>query len=235
MSNAQMLELDIFPVPITVINLGENSREMNKILMNELEEEMKDNYDAPLRTGVGVWQSNFGLEKRRETFANLAEMFLDLSIPTLTRAGFLGDLKSYMVCDDFWGNINDSPSAFNSPHIHGHGFTIFSGVYYPTSGILNGEEVSKKQDLDIMTTIRSATRPEPGDLVLMDPSYAVKNQVFPFKIQNNRYPYYGLEYCITPREGTLVLFPNYLMHYVAPTEKENFRRVSIAFSINLNE
>jgi hypothetical protein len=49
----------------------------------------------------------------------------------------------------------------------------------------------------------------------------------------NRYPYYGLEICIEPREGLLVLFPQWLQHLVTPTEKEGFIRTSVAFNINM--
>lgn len=235
MSNAQMLELDIFPVPLTIVNLGEDSREINKAIIEELELEKTNTKEPPLRSGIGVWQSDFAFETRSKLISEISDMLFELSKPTLKRAGFKGDLNSYLYCTDFWGNINESPYAFNTPHLHGHGQTVFTGVYYPSSGVLDGKHLSDDQDLNQITTIRAGSRPEPGDIVIMDPAGPIKSQVFPYGDYLDRYPYYGLEYCITPKEGTLVLFPHYLMHYVSPTEKTNFKRYSLAFSINYKQ
>ena len=227
------LTLEAFAVPITIMNLGESSREMNKQLVKDLHEDMETNNKAPIRTGVHVWQSNFNLESRFESVKALQDTFFDLAEPTLRKAGFTGDLREYLVCEDFWGNINESPFAFHTPHFHGCGYTVFSGVYYPSSGIDNGVNVSDTQNLDDIAQLKASSLPAPGDIVFMDPSINIKRQVYPLGEKLNRYPYYGLEICLTPKEGTLVLFPHYVTHFVAPTEKFNFTRYSIPFSINL--
>lgn len=229
----QQVELDLFPVPVTVMTLGEQSREMNKELIRDLEDDKKNNYEAPMRSSINVWQSNFTIEKRYDSFFNLKDYFFNLAKPTLRRAGFQGNLEQYMECEDFWGNVNDTPWGFHTPHYHGHGKSVFSGVYFPSSGILDGKNLSDDQDLNHLVELTASSAPPPGSIVFMDPSVNIKRQVFPLGDTLKRYPYYGLELCVVPKEGTLVLFPHYLTHYVTPTEKLNFKRYSIAFSINL--
>jgi hypothetical protein len=227
------IELDLFAVPFAVMTLGENSRSMNKQLIADLEYEKEHNNAAPKRTGVHVWQSNFAMETRYESFQKLKNIFMQYAEPTLRKAGFTGDLNSYMSIEDFWGNINDNPFAFHTPHFHGHGLTVFSGIYYPSSGVQNGASISDSQNLDEIAELKASSIPSPGDIVFMDPALNIKRQVYPLGEKLNRYPYYGLEICLTPKEGTLVFFPHYVSHYVVPTEKENFKRYSIPFSINL--
>lgn len=231
----QQVELDLFPVPVTVMTLGEQSRAMNQKIIVDLEDDKFHNYEAPLRSSVNVWQSNFTLENRYDTFQYLQDYFFELSKPTLHRAGFQGNLNDYMICEDFWGNINESPWGFHTPHYHGHGKTVFSGVYFPSSGVLDGKNLSDDQNLDELVELTATSTPPAGAIVFMDPSINIKRQVFPLGDKLKRYPYYGLELCIVPKEGTLVLFPHYVTHYVTPTEKFNFKRYSIPFSINLKK
>jgi hypothetical protein len=226
------INLDLFAVPISVINLGEQSRLFNQNVLMQIDQIRKDE-QSQLRTGVGVWQSSPNLEKRYPWInVSLPEYFFSLSLDYIKKAGLTGDISSYMKCEDFWINYNESPYAYHAPHIHGKGDTMFSGVYYPSSGILNGEHISEKQNLNAPVEIISSGQPKPGSLVLLDPASAIKSQVHPGE-KLNRYPYYGLEICITPREGVLVLFPHYLQHLVTPTETPGFIRTSVAFNINI--
>lgn len=225
------INLDLFPTPFGVINFGEESRELNKKILDIIFEE-KEKGTSQLRTGVGVWQSVPNLETKYDLFNELKDAFFDRAKPLLKKAGFTGELNSYLECGDFWANYNDSPYAYHTPHIHGTGKAVFSGVYYPSSGILNGQHLSEIENLNSDPIIKSSGQPDPGNIVFLDPAAAIKSQVYPG--QNlNRYPYYGLEICIEPREGLLVLFPQWLQHLVTPTEKDNFIRTSIAFNINI--
>ena len=225
---------DLFPTPFNIFQLGESSRELNKKLYNAVIRERKIHGDNDLlRSGINVWQSRFGIEKDYGVFDEFKAIISELTTPVLENMGFGGDVKSYVKLDDFWANVDETPYGYNTPHFHGCGNTVLSGVYYPTSGIHNGVLLSEKQDLDEPATIEASSRPKPGSIVFMDPAHNVKAQVFPFRHDFKRYPYYGLEICIEPKEGTLILFPQYVTHYVAPTEKENFLRMSIAFNVNL--
>jgi hypothetical protein len=225
------INLDLFPTPFSIVNFGEESRELNKKILDIIFEEKQRN-KSQLRTGVGVWQSVPNLETKHSLFEELKIMFFDRAKPILKKAGFTGELNSYLECSDFWANYNDSPYAYHTPHIHGTGRAIFSGVYYPSSGILNGKHISAKENLNTDPIIKSSGNPSPGNIVFLDPAAAIKGQVYPGE-KLNRYPYYGLEICIEPREGLLVLFPQWLQHLVTPTEKEGFIRTSLAFNINM--
>jgi len=225
------INLDLFPTPFSIINFGESSRELNKKILDMIFEE-KETSKSQLRTGVGVWQSPPGLEQKYDIFTELKSLFFNRSKFTLSKAGFKDNIESYLEIGDFWVNYNDSPYAYHTPHIHGTGQAVFSGVYYPSSGILNGEHLSAKQDLNANPVIESSGQPKPGNIVFLDPAAAIKGQVYPGE-HLNRYPYYGLEICIEPREGLLVLFPQWLQHLVTPTEKEGFIRTSLAFNINM--
>ena len=227
----KMIKLDLFAVPISIINLGEESRKINEDILKQITF-VKGNETPQRRTGVGVWQSSVGLEEKYESFSKLSNYFFSQALPYLNKVGLTGDVSSYMKCEDFWVNYNNSPYAYHPPHIHGTGNTMFSGVYYPSSGILNGEHISEKQNLDNPVEIISSGQPKPGSLVFLDPMSALKNQVYP-NGKLNKYPYYGLEICITPQEGTLVLFPHYLQHLVTPTETTGLIRMSVAFNINI--
>jgi hypothetical protein len=227
------LELDLFAVPFMLTTLGEKSRQLNKKLIKDLHEDRNVNPEAPLRTGVHVWQSKFAIEKRYESFSNLVNIIFSTCEPTLRKAGFTGDLSSYMECIDLWGNINENPYAYHTPHFHGHGHTVFTGIYYPSSGVLDGVNISDSENLDELTKIEATSRPKPGSVVFMDPAANVKRQVYPLGDKLNRYPYYSMDIAVTPKESTLLLAPHYVSHYVVPTEKPGLTRYSIPFSINL--
>jgi hypothetical protein len=223
--------MDLFPIPFQVSQLGEASRVMNFKLVNDLYKDKEVHPDSPIRTGIGgVWQSNFGLENRYESYREAANMFFGFAKPVLYRMGFRGDLDSRFSLCDFWGNINENPSAFHMPHFHGNGNTILSGVYYPSSGYISGKCISDNQDLNEKPVIEATSYPKPGSIVFMDPAVDIKRQVFCDDLV--RYPYYGLEISIIPKEGVLILFPHYLTHLVTPTVTPNFTRISLAFSIN---
>ena len=225
------VHLDLFPTPFSVINLGENSRTLNKQILDMIFEENQTSKNQ-LRSGVGVWQSETGLEDKYPIFNHLKKMFFDTSKNSLAKAGYKDNYDDYLEIGDFWINYNDTPYAYHTPHIHGTGNAIFSGVYYPSSGILNGEHISANQNLNDPPEIMASSQPKPGNIVFLDPAAAIKGQVYAGE-HLNRYPYYGLEVCIEPREGLLVLFPQWLQHLVTPTEKEGFIRTSLAFNINI--
>ena len=226
-----IMNLDLFPVPVTVLNLGEKSRQLNLEIMEAIKVEKKQHHNQK-RSGVNVWQSHSKLEDRHDIFKKLQTTFFNHFRPYMQRAGYTNCvLDDNFIAEDFWVNYNNSPHAYHMPHIHGDGKTLFSAVYFPTSGFLNGVPISKNENLDEPVMIAAKSQPDPGSLVLLDPSYAIKNQVYDSRFLN-RYPYYGMEISITPREGVLVMFPQYLTHLVTPTEQQGFERYSIAFDIN---
>ena len=151
--------------------------------------------------------------------------------PAIARAGLQGNLDEQLDLNGIYANINDKAYASHLPHIHGFGDSIFIGVYYPSSGILNGKHVSDNQDLNQAPNIYASSRPNPGDIMFIDPAANTKKQVISSNMK--RYPYYSLDMCVTPREGLLLLAPHYMSHLVTPTEKDNFDRISISFDVRL--
>lgn len=233
MNNVDMLQMDIFPVPFTVVNLGESSREMNKLILKIMYDEMDRFPSNPLRSNIGGWQNTNNLDEVYPEFKDILDnKFFPIVEPTIKRIGLKGDIRSQVRLEGVWANITDNPHSYHLPHFHGFGETILNAVYYPSSGFQDGKEVSKNQDLNQPIKIYSSSRPEPGDIAFMDPSVNIKRQVY----NNNfdRYPYFGLEICVTPKEGVLIIAPHYLTHFVVPHEKPGFTRHSITFDIKLN-
>ena len=211
-----------FSVPVTIMNFGEESDELNERLVKDALNEKKLNPTSS-RSAINGWQSGVGMENRYQSFFELRGYIKQVIETTLPTLGFtITDFDNYFKCDELWVNIIEEQGGFHVPHIHGTGETLFSGVYYPLDYIISeGEE----------SDIRATSVPEPGDLMLFDPASTEKRAVIPQSIVN-RYPYYGSEICIRPRKGNLVIFPSYLSHMVAPIYGENVpkMRMSISFS-----
>ena len=82
-------DFDFFPTPVSVINLGEESRPLNKQIMDAVWKE-KEASNKQQRTGINIFQSFYNLEKKHKIFADLQKMFMDLCKPAIARAGFGG-------------------------------------------------------------------------------------------------------------------------------------------------
>lgn len=230
----QPVHIDAFAVPISFFFLGEQSRDMNKQMVSDIYKERDTSNYKMSRSGMGIWQSTIDLEKKYKVFSEFKDSIKSIVFGTLQKVGFGGDIDSYIKIEEFWANIDETPYGYNTPHIHGVGSTAYAGVYYPSSGIQDGKHLSDNEHLgELKNDIEASNRPKPGSLVFLDPGGNAKSLIGPDREDFKRYPYYSLPICITPREGTLVLFPAYLMHYVTPTEKDNFTRISVAFSVNI--
>lgn len=220
--------VDLFPVPLGVVNLGESSRQLNRETM-EAVYKLMDTEKRKYRTGKGVFQTQTDLHERSTYFSSLNDFITDLSNSYAASIGFRSP-GEYLRLNSLWFNYNDSPSGFHTPHIHGSGGCMFSGIYYPTSGVEDGVEISDSEDLDLPLNINYGTNPEPGSIVFMDPSLAARSAVLSTNI--SVYPYYTQIASFKPRAGSFLFFPNYLTHYVTPTAKERFERVSVVFTFS---
>ena len=221
-------KMQAFPNPIMYMSLGEDSRSLNQSLLTDLMLEAEQNLNHD-RSGVGVGQTNGNLENHYESFATLKR-----TIDTIFKEvgndffGINGEPNSKV----FWGNLDDNPYGYHMPHAH-KAKEMIAGVYFPSSGWYENENISDTQDLDEGVLIKSASQPEPGDLSFLDPIHFAKTPVI-MKDNVQRYPFFGNPICVTPKEGTLVLFPCWLPHMVSPTAKPGFTRVSIAFGIDFD-
>jgi len=103
-----------------------------------------------------------------------------------------------------WGNINDF-GAWNAPHAHLP--CEWSGVIY-----IDVNEAPSERNAGIA----------PGDIMFFDP----------IPVGSPYRPAATVNY--TPKNGTLFLFPGYLLHMVAPHYEET-PRISMAFNFRLGD
>ena len=224
----QQINLSLFPIPVSIGTFGEASREMNKALLEDSNHAL-NNTPVEERSGIHVSQTVSDLETKYDSYAQLQNLVTDYATDVVKWAGtHNSDIKS----EFFWCNLNTRRDAFHMPHSHQLDGYLWTGVYFPTSGIHDGKHLSDDEDLDEVVNIESRTQPHPGSLVLEDPIHFVKQGVATKK--TDRYPFWGNPICIVPKEGTIVMFPTYLSHLVTPTEKDNFTRLSIAFYVKVH-
>lgn len=220
--------INAFAIPVACASFGEQARSLNKRLMDDIFHCI-ENGGLEKRSGVGVKQTTLELENIYSSFELLGSFISKYSENYVNWAGVKSGTPP--VVNDFWANVNDDPSAFHMPHSHSVKKAVFTGVYFPSSGILDGVHISESQNLDEELHLTSKTQPNPGDLVLLDPNENIKTAIATDNVE--KYPYFGNPLCFEPRESTIVIFPSYLMHMVTPTKKENFTRVSIAFNLEI--
>lgn len=222
--------LALFPVPIAIANFGSDAKDMNESLIADTLSEQAMNPIPVERSAIDGWQSEGHMDEKYESFALLRENIKNTIYSLLPNYGFDCEdpYDDIFECGMLWANVLTKESAYHIPHIHGTGETLFSGVYYPTSGLTQQhEDFYPNEDYEDVE-MRASSVPESGDLVLFDPASAQKRQVIPAFVK--RYPYYGSEICIKPKKSHLVIFPNYLTHMVAPITDSGFIRMSISFS-----
>jgi uncharacterized protein (TIGR02466 family) len=107
-----------------------------------------------------------------------------------------------------WVNIN-SNIGFNAPHDHPN--FMWSGVYY----VQIPQEITGKE----------------GNLEFLDPRSNIASVAGPLLEMKK---YYASNVAFKPDNGTIILFPSYLMHWVYPHFSET-DRISVAFNLRLNE
>lgn len=217
--------MSAFPTPISYMTLGEESRELNKDLVKNV---LSLKGPSQLRSGVGNHQTRGSLEKTFPSFSALKEIS-DRILSSGLAKDFFG-ISGEPNSRNFWGNLSHDGYGYHMPHAH-NARDMIAAVYFPTSGFTDEEELSDNQNLDDPVLIKSASRPDAGDLVLLDPIHFAKTPVI-MKDNVQRYPFFGNPICITPRAGTLVYFPCWLPHMTTPTSQETYTRLSIAFGVD---
>ena len=217
----------IFPSPFGYCNFGEENRELNQQLIKDID------YDRSVGTGkqrsfkhnASSWQSHPGMEKKYDSFKILKEQVQYAIKPILKHSGFEQKVVDKLWVENFWANLIFDAGGYSTPHFHGSGRTLWSGVYYPQG---MGEEENNLDEFKEEDHIQLGHKKGDGILVLYDAAKLVKAQVHkPFETGE----YYGQEVTVVPRASLLVLFPAWMSHMVTPlTKKEN--RYSISFACN---
>ena len=205
MTNAT--RIDAFPIPLFTFDMSSETDDLNKELLRETQIALRGQTET--RTGVDAVQTVAGLENQYSSFAALQGIISEVSTQLLERG---------CVAEPLWTKMITEPHGYHMPHSHRIGNYMWNGIYFPMS--LDGPPVN------------SSSQPPAGSLVLLDPLEFVKSGVADEKTE--RYPYWGNPICITPKAGTLVLFPVYLPHMVAPVGKQMIEtsdsyRTSVAF------
>ena len=236
----QLYVAGLFPTPVAIINFGEQARELNGRLVEDIDDAKENNLSAErtFSNNSAGWQSISGLEQHYHSFVSLKNLIHQVALPSMEWTGYDKEyLQTSVEIMGLWANLIDAPGGWSSPHVHGYGDTLWSGVYYPTSGIQDGVSASTDLDLDEFNRENyveaSTTSKRQGVLAIIDPAKVSKSLLGPdIETAFEKYPHYGADVNIIPRESLIVLFPAWVEHYVTPIAEENFKRYSISFCIN---
>lgn len=158
---------------------------------------------------VGGFQSDSKVFESKEDSIEQLKSFIGKEVtkywPSLFNALTGLNFEKNVPPFELWGWITSLKSGgFNSPHIHPR--STISGVYYIKTPV----EILENKD-----------RSFAGWIGFMDPRSNV--QIWPLAEHLNYF-------FIPPVEGSLVLFPSYLQHFVPPFNSEG-NRVAIAFNL----
>tara|TARA_R100001594_G_scaffold108908_1_gene143667 strand:- start:127 stop:816 length:690 start_codon:yes stop_codon:yes gene_type:complete len=218
----------IFPSPFGYANFGEENRELNKQLIKDInyDKSIDDGKDRSFKHNDSSWQSYPTMETKYDSFEKLREQIQYAIKPIMKHSGFEQKVVDNCKVENLWANLIFDAGGYSTPHFHGSGRTLWSGVYYP-HGLKENNNLDEFKEEE---WIQLGFGRGDGLLILYDPAKLVKAQVYkPFETGE----YYGQEISVIPRETLLVLFPNWMSHMVTPlTKKDN--RYSISFACNYN-
>ena len=219
----------IFPSPFGYCNFGEENRELNKQLIKDINDtrSMDEGKHRSFKHNTCSWQSFPDMEQKHDSFKTLREQIQYALKPIMRHSGFQQEVVDECKVENLWANLIFDAGGYSTPHFHGSGRTLWSGVYYPQGMEVNINLDEFKEE----KWIQLGHRDGDGILVLFDAAKFTKAQVYkPFETGE----YYGQEVTVIPRESLLVVFPAWMGHMVTPlTKKEN--RYSISFACNYND
>ena len=213
----------LWPTPFGWANLGEDYRELNKRLVDDMETERAlddSGKGGTFRNNELGWQSKNGMEKRYRSFAELVPAISAVATALMGESGIKSDDGSNVK--NLWANMILGQSGYSFPHTHGNGDTLWSGVYYP-KGL---EDVEDLDELVVNEHFQHQTMRGGGKLIIRDSNIA-KQLV---KANETSLRPYNRSFSVNPRESLLVLFPDWVEHMVTPTENDE-KRYSISFGI----
>ena len=206
--------VNLFPTPVGLYNMGEESHEMNQSLVSDILNEKKTDSSGVIYSNLGGWHSKDGLDKRYESFAILKDN-IQLCVDQYCKSTEWISRFLIPSVQGLWANVSSS-GDMNIPH--NHTGALLSGVYYPLGEIKDKKASYNYQDW--ATNYYSKPFISPGNftytkgggsLIFHGPAYHETN-------------------ChLYPTAGVLILFPAHLTHMVTPF-KEDKTRISISFN-----
>jgi len=214
----------LWPTPFGWANLGEDYRELNKRLVNDMETEMEldslGNGGTFYNNNLG-WQSKNAMEKKYTSFAQLVPTISAVATALMGKSGVRSNEGSNVK--NLWANVILGQGGYSFPHTHGYGDTLWSGVYYP-KGL---EDIENLDELDVGENLSHGIKQGGGNLIIRDSNIS---KVLVQAESYNASDIYERNFSITPRESLLVLFPAWVEHMVTPTDND-VKRYSISFGI----
>ena len=213
--------LPVFPIPIGLYNFEKENHDLNKALIDDIQNELDKDQQGQVRSNMGGWHSADDQEKYYDSFKKLSGIIEEQSDTYCKMHGYKGGLQ----CSNLWANVNQA-GDFNLSHHHGT--AALTGVYYPYGMIVDKKLVfNYTKNVSLMPGVWDGQTG--GSIVLYDPSYSKKTKLI--KDRDKPSPYTFDTYFTYPIAGLLILFPSYIIHTVTPF-KENMKRVSISFVLN---
>lgn len=211
--------LPLFPIPISVCNLGKEYHNLNVKLVEDGLNEKNVNPQGEDHSNFGGWHSKTNLETKYDSYKQLSSILTTYGNLYCKQYGY----KQGLVCKDLWVNINETGDL---NFMHHHGISALTGVYYPIESI-DGSDWNFNYTKDNPIKAGTWNNKDGGSLVFQDPSYGMKVHL----IKDTSSPYNIDFYHVYPTSSVLVLFPTYLSHMVLPF-RENKIRISISFAFN---
>jgi len=214
----------LWPTPFGWANFGEDLRELNKKLVDDIEKErsLDEGKSGTFTNNKLGWQSKNTMEYRYDSFRQLLPKIKAIATPLMQHSGLPSNFTADVA--NLWANVILGKGGYAFPHTHGQGDTLWTGVYYPKG-------LHDIEDLDVIETndyFRHGVTDNGGILVVKDGN--ISKELVKAPPPANQSSAYDRNFSITPRESLLVMFPAWVEHMVTPTENDE-KRYSISFGI----
>jgi uncharacterized protein (TIGR02466 family) len=189
----------LFATPLLEFAI-DDATDLNRRLVADSRKLQADSPGAQI-SNFGGWHSSGNLFLREETsFQQLRDIVLRCIVETLRLTAPQMEIEKFNLELTGWANISPH-GALNVPHDH-PGYQ-WSGCYY--------------------VQIPDDMQDRSGTLEFLDP----RNNINALGIKQSRY--FRSKHRLRPSEGTVVVFPAYLHHWVLPNLGQG-ERISIAFN-----
>ena len=193
-----------FSTPILVRDIDESAGLNTRL--TEIILQMESRTPGMKRSNIGSWDSQKDFfEWPFEEIRTLKKWVISgIKEITLKATKQKYNPKAQDMLAHAWANVSRTDSYRK---IHNHESCTWSGVYYVKSDLVKEKSVSS------------------GNIEFLDPRMLCIQAELP----NSSF---GSRVRVVPRAGRLVIFPNWLLHYVNPVEDDSLR-ICIAFNVKL--
>lgn len=193
-----------FSTPI-LIRDWEDAESVNRGL-TQIILEKESSEPGQQRSNIGSWDSKKDLFQWSNPEVQMLKKWIIAGVRAITRSTTKGtyDPNPMDMLAHAWANVSRSDSYRK---IHNHESCTWSGVYYVKSDLVKEKS------------------PSSGNIEFLDPRMLCISTELPGAS-------FGGRVRVVPKPGRLVIFPNWLLHYVNPVEDDSLR-ICIAFNVKL--